>query len=356
MNELVLAAAGSGKTQSIVDAACLHAAEQARILAVTYTRTGQRELAGRLRRELGASAPQVSGWYTFLQRHIIRPYLPRLFRNVRLAGLNFHGDPGRFVTGQRRFLDDRNRAYRLHIAKLAKEVIDASKRAPIDRLQRTYSHIYIDEVQDLVGWDLELLDVLLGSTTEIHLVGDLRQSLLETTRTTKNKRFRGVAMLDWFRAREGRSLQITDLATTYRSNQTIADFADRIFGSAFPGTVSKQARTTSHDGVFAVKPGDVTAYVHRFAPHCLRSSERTAKDVELPFQTFGRVKGLTFDRVLIYPTKSITQFLSRGTELAGRTACGFYVGVTRARHSVAIVMSPAEAEKAQIQTWDPSDD
>jgi DNA helicase IV len=60
--------------------------------------------------------------------------------------------------------------------------------------------------------------------------------------------------------------------------------------------------------------------------------------VDLPFRNFGKVKGLTFDRVLIYPTSTITRFLTSGTQLAPRTACGLYVAVTRAKHSVAFVV------------------
>ena len=82
----------------------------------------------------------------------------------------------------------------------------------------------------------------------------------------------------------------------------------------------------------------MTLYMSQFNPQALRDRITTANDVELSFRNFGTVKGLTFDRVIIYPTKSITAFLPKGTKLKPKTACGLYVAVTRAKHSVAFVV------------------
>ena len=54
--------------------------------------------------------------------------------------------------------------------------------------------------------------------------------------------------------------------------------------------------------------------------------------------TFGSSKGLTFDRVLIYPTKDMEQwFFNHNKELKNQMRSKFYVAVTRAKFSVAIV-------------------
>jgi DNA helicase-2/ATP-dependent DNA helicase PcrA len=58
---------------------------------------------------------------------------------------------------------------------------------------------------------------------------------------------------------------------------------------------------------------------------------------------FGMYKGSTFDRVLIFPTKPITAYLT-GKDLSKLPALAhLYVAVTRARHSVAFVVSRSEA-------------
>lgn len=117
MNRVMLAVAGSRKTQSIVDA-CATGENGVRRLALTFTQTGQAELEGRLRQACAPkAAPEVMGWYTFLLRHCIRPYLPLKHSGQRLQGLNFEGVPagGVFASGVSRYFDAEGRAYRLHL-------------------------------------------------------------------------------------------------------------------------------------------------------------------------------------------------------------------------------------------------
>jgi hypothetical protein len=64
-----------------------------------------------------------------------------------------------------------------------------------------------------------------------------------------------------------------------------------------------------------------------------------------PEWNFGKSKGLGFDRVLIYPTKPIIKYLKDGLLtkvvkdkiLPALEFPNFYVALTRARYSVAIV-------------------
>lgn len=358
MNRVTLAVAGSRKTQSIVDA-CAHGATGVRRLALTFTQTGQAELEGRLRSVCPpGAAPEVMGWYAFLLRHCVRPYLPLQFPDQRLRGLNFEGDPGRYAKGVRRFFDAEGRAYRLHLSKLAYDVSRKSNGAVINRIAHIYDEIYIDEVQDLTGCDLLIVEQLMTAPhVDIHMVGDVRQSVFDTNPRDPNlKKYRGVDMLNWFELhRKSGLLDVTHNAVTWRANQAIATFSDMLFPStfAFEPTVSNQEGATDHDGVFAVAEADVAAYVERFDPQPLRDRVTTASEVDLPFRNFGKVKGLTFDRVLIYPTSTITKFLTNGTALAPKTACGLYVAVTRARHSVAFVVPDPSQTGLAHWTLDP---
>jgi ATP-dependent DNA helicase UvrD/PcrA len=163
LNRLVLAVAGGRKTQSIVDHAIAAPAGR-RILILTYTQRNQRELHERLsgHRPLPAVV-EVRGWFSFLLGEFVRPYLPRHFAGMRLRGLDFHGDPGRYAAGPGRFLDADGRAYKRHLAKLAVDVNAASGGAVLDRLRRIYDELHIDEVQDLNGYDLDILLSLMRS-------------------------------------------------------------------------------------------------------------------------------------------------------------------------------------------------
>ncbi len=359
MNRVILAVAGSRKTQSIVDA-CTNGAPGVRRLAVTFTQTGQAELEGRLRRACAPGAgPEVMGWFAFLLRHCIRPYLPLKFPSQRLRGLNFDGVPvgGKYATGVARFFDSEGRAYRLYLSKLAYDVSQASNGAVVDRLSNIYDEIYIDELQDLTGCDLHIVRQLMDATSiDLFMVGDVRQSVFDTNPQDPNLRqYRGVKMLDWVKLHGASGLlEVQHNVETWRTNQAIADFSDRLFPAefTFPATVSKQSETTGHDGVFAITEDEVETYIREFGPQPLRDSISTARTVDLPFQNFGKVKGLTFDRVIIYPTKTVTTFLINGTELAPKTACGLYVAVTRAKHSVAFVVPDAAA--TGLTQWSPS--
>lgn len=356
MNRATLAVAGSRKTQSIVEA-CVNGPTNVRRLAVTYTTSGQAELERRLRSACPAGAvPEVMGWYAFLMRHCIRPYLPLMYPGRHLRGLNFDGKPaaGHYATGATRFLDSDSRAYKLHLSKLAYDVVLASKGAVIDRLSNIFDEIYLDEVQDLTGCDLYILEQLMAADgLDVHMVGDVRQSVFDTNPQDQNlKKYRGVNMLEWFNLHEksGR-LEVQHNADTWRSNQEIATFSDTIFPPkfTFQATASKQALVTEHDGVFALSEGDVEEYLATYHPQPLRPAITVAKAVDLPFQNFGAVKGLTFERVLIYPTQPIIQFLTKGKALADQSACGLYVAVTRAVHSVAFVVPDPTA--TTLRPW-----
>jgi DNA helicase-2/ATP-dependent DNA helicase PcrA len=354
MNTLMLAVAGGRKTQSIVDR-CAAAPAGRRILVLTYTIANQQELRTRLER-LGPleARVEVEGWFAFLLRHWVRPYLPSRFTGARLRGLNFDGDPG-YVAGIRRFLDSESRAYKRHLAQLALDVDEASVGASLNRLARIHEEIWIDEVQDLNGYDLEVLSALLASPIEPHLVGDVRQALLRTNpRDPKNQQYKGINIKTWFeqQAQSG-WIEIKHASTTWRCNQRIADFADSIFPNSwgFSKTVSRNVALTGHDGVFAVASDHVGEYTQRFNPLCLRNSTSSGKQLDLPFTNIGKAKGLEDQHVLVAPTDGVTRFLAHGTSLGDTPCCSLYVAVTRARSSVAFVTD--KPERVPLEFWRP---
>lgn len=355
MNHLTLAVAGGRKTQSIVDH-CAGASSDRRILVLTYTQQNQREIDARLsvHRPLQTEI-HVQGWFSFLLNHWVRPYLPAHFAARRLRGLNFDVDPGRFAKGEARFLDSEGRAYKLHLAQLALDTNAAANGAALDRLSRMYDEIHLDEVQDLNGYDLEVLLELMRSPIDLHLVGDVRQALLLTNaRDPKNKQYKGVQIKTWFdKQQAGGLLEIWRQTTTWRSNQIIADRADSVFGASFgfEKTISANEESTGHDGVFLIAPEDVSEYMVRFRPMCLRHSAASAKSLNLPFRNIALAKGSTADRVLIGPTAGVVDFLKLGAQLGDTAACSFYVALTRARFSVAIVT--ADAGSIDLPIWTP---
>lgn len=337
-NLAILAAAGSRKTEFIVEAAI--AAAGSRVLVLTYTNENQRHIAERIVQRAGVVPANVSvmGWFSFLVGQCAKPYQRALIGEpLAIGGLNFKGRRSRYTrkTDRRFYLDRNADMYRDGVADFVWSLNREVGGAVIDRLERIYSHIFIDEVQDLAGYDLDVLDLLLASRVKLTMVGDPRQATLTTNLGPRNRRYRGLGLAEWFRERAENCTQETR-AVSYRCNQEICDFADSIY-PGFPRTNAIGAIPTGHDGIFRITPTEAESYFRKYNPVVLRDR----KDVDtagLPALNIGVSKGRTYERVMIFPTLPMIRFLSNGDAGALRAPERLYVAVTRARFSVAFVV------------------
>jgi DNA helicase-2/ATP-dependent DNA helicase PcrA len=355
-NYLTLGVAGSRKTQGIVEH-CASLPHDRSVLVLTYTQTNQVELRDRLSNYAGTHSDiLVRGWFTFLLRDFARPFLPFKFPRKRVRGFNFDGRPHRMATGMKRFLDSGGAVYACELGRLAHELVEASNGALVHRLECIYDEIFIDEVQDLSGHDWEIIDVLLNSSLNVNMVGDIRQSVLSTNpRSSKNKKYAYTEAVTWFREREATGiLEIIENATTWRCHGAIAAFSDSIFDASwsFPRTESKNEAITGHDGVFLVHPENLNVYIDQFRPQCLRSGANSGKAFDLDYLNFGLAKGSAYERVIIVPTNGIIKFIQSSIQLGPKPAANFYVAVTRAAQSVAIVIE--DPGVSTLPFWEPS--
>jgi superfamily I DNA/RNA helicase len=88
---------------------------------------------------------------------------------------------------------------------------------------------------------------------------------------------------------------------------------------------------------------EIDAYLEKFSPVQLRHSIKVKTDSRFSSYNFGKSKGKTFDRVLIYPTADIKKWLAnKNNSLADPTRAALYVAITRARYSVAFVIPDNE--------------
>lgn len=356
-NQVTLAVAGSRKTQGIVER-CASLPRERRILVLTYTQANQAEIRSRLKQYAGDHYNiEVMGWFSFLLSHFAKPFLPFKFPRQRVLGFNFDGRPNQKAIGKSRFLDSNGAVYACELGRLAHELVADSKGSLLRRLESIYDEILIDEVQDLSAHDWEIIDILLRSSTDIRMVGDIRQSVIATNfRSKKNAKYSYANAIVWFREREAEGLlEIEDSAITWRCQPHIAAFSDTIFDStwAFPETQSRNNVVTDHDGVYLVSTRHVNAYVDKYRPQCLRHSVSSGKQFDLDFSNFKVSKGMTYERVLIIPTSPIAKFIKSGNYLEPTPASSFYVAVTRAKQSVAIVLDDAGA--SALPFWQPLD-
>src|SRR5690606_10286008 len=131
-----------------------------------------------------------------------RPFLPLLFEGRRVRGFDFDSPPQVYARVEQweRYFNPDGQVRKVHLPQLAVRVESASGGAGIRRLERLYDRILIDEVQDLCGYDLEVLTLLMRSAIPIEMVGDIRQAILATNeRERKHKKFMYMNIWHWFK-------------------------------------------------------------------------------------------------------------------------------------------------------------
>ena len=310
---------------------------------ITYTNNGRQEIAAKAYQRFSHVPPHItiSTWYAFLLRHFVRPYQNCLY-DPRVAGIQFvKGRSARYVRAnniRRHYFSKPDRIYVDKVSKFACQVIEQTGGLPLQRFEQIFDRLFIDESQDLAGYDLELIEMLLNSRVGITLVGDHRQATYSTNSAAKNKKYGGPNIILKFKEWEKAGLCGIDYQNySHRCVQDICDLADQFHPEA-PNTESRNTDVTGHDGVFAVRKSQVQAYMEAYNPQPLRYSRAAQNILGKPIN-YGNAKAMTFDRTLIYPHAPLTKFLQTGDlKDAGKEIAKIYVAITRARQSVAFVV------------------
>lgn len=352
MNKLVIAAAGSGKTTFLVKEALKITSHK--VLITTFTDANEHEIRAKFIKLLG-SVPEnvtIQTWFSFLLQHGVKPYQDILI-NADIMGLllvnnksalkyTFKGRPVYFPESDVRhyYFSPSMKIYSDKIAKFAYVVNEKTNGLIIDRIRRIFPHIFIDEVQDLAGYDLELVHLLLKTPSNVIMVGDPRQVTYHTHEEAKNNKY-AEGQVEQFILDKCKDATVeidkASLKTTHRNCKCICCFANSIFPD-YASCDADEKCLTGHDGVFFVRPADTEEYLRRYNPVQLRDRVTVPVNSLYDVFNFGESKGLTFSRVLIYPTKPIIDWVKNNTsDLAFQSRSKFYVAVTRAEYSVAIV-------------------
>lgn len=342
-NFIKISAAGSGKTYDICRNALDVVAEgDKRVLIVTYTNRGKNAVETEIRKQnKGVLHPRVviKTWFHFLLSDSVKPYQRDITGdgsfNV-LKGVDFtepYGKVNFYKKGtMARYLTGSGNVRSNYVSELACLLNEKSNGKIVGRLTEIYSNIYFDEVQDLAGYDIELLKLLLDSDISITCCGDNKQATFSTHNAKKNKKQTGKNIWQFFLGLD--NVDIERKLASRRFNQDICCFANMLFPVGDPITTIMNEKT-NHDGVYLIDKSDVDAYYEQFQPQVLRYDVKTIIE-RFRAVNFGACKGETFDRVLIYPNGPLTKFVMNGTALKAPEK--YYVAVTRPRYSVAIAL------------------
>lgn len=349
ISKVVVACAGSGKTTWIVKD--VHGHDDP-VAIVSYTNNNTKNIRDAFVEKsiIIPNRVKVETWLGFLLRDLVRPY-QNFVRDGRVGTPVFV--KGRSAQYAKKdsvpyFFDSKGRLYSDKIAALALLCNRRSGGAVFDRLKALYTRIYIDEVQDLAGYDLDLVEAAMRAGVRLRMVGDNRQATYHTNESPRHSSFRGPKIIKKFQEwhRDGLcSLDHHDWS--YRCHQDICDVADSLFPE-FEKTRSMATAACSHAGVFLVEKRLVDRYVATHQPRLLVYSKQTETGGHDGLN-FGDSKGLEFPHVLIFPTAPVRKWLKSGDPgviASDASRAKLYVAITRAKYSVAFVFDGVSALRA----------
>ena len=342
-NIVIMAAAGAGKTHDI----CKEVIENAKttnkkILITTYTNKGIESIEKEYKKQNNGVIDKnvvILSWFQFLLRELVKPYQSSILNKINIINsidfnhqygyINFNsrGTPKHYMLT--------NNILSNTVSEFAIDSNIKSNNKVIQRLGEIYSHIYIDEIQDLAGEDIEILNLLFNSKIQIQCVGDVKQSTYTTYNAKKNKKITGIHLIDFFKELERKGI-ITLLFNnkTRRFGREICEFSNSICNDKNNRIESDKIYKEENQGVYLLDKKDFENYFKIYKPTILKFDAKTKIDYDS--LNFGQCKGMTFDRVAIFPNKKYKEFLQNGTSLD--SPCKYYVSATRARYSMVFVV------------------
>lgn len=363
-NRLILAGAGTGKTSFIIDEA-LKCDE--RILITTFTIKCRDEIINKIVSIRGYVPKNIiiKTWFSFLLEHGINPYKKVL--NIRdVFGICFEeGKSGfRYVDrygrpiyyGEKDFakyyFDSFNRIYSDKLAKLVLRIDETSNGLVFSRIGQIFNKIYIDEVQDMVGYDLDVIKKLSNYCNWLTLVGDPRQNVYNTHCDSKYSKYSN-GRIDLFIKDECKNFIIDDksLNVCRRSHKDIVEFCNSFYDE-FLALECEEKNENDCQGVFIVRTSDLNDYLVKFNPVQLRYSKVTSVNSEYKAVNYRNSKGCTFQRTIIYPTRDLKEYLKSGKKIENiSTKNAIYVAMSRAVDSMAFVYDGVVGSMHNICIW-----
>ncbi len=343
MNIVRLAAAGAGKTWRICNEAiqAAHSHPAQRILMVTYTNKGILSIKNEIEQQNFGIIPAniiILTWYQFLLKELIKPYQTYIADINEIKSFDFTlehtrnfarlGTKARYITSGKNVRSE-------EASNLALLLNEKSGGLVFDRLEQCYSFIFVDEVQDMAGRDIDILRCIFQKNIRTVCVGDNKQATFRTHTTRTNRAATGENIFVFFAKLKSQGLvEIEKDLCSRRFNSNICHFANCVYSNDNNMTTS-MTKITGHDGVFIIEKKDAQKYFDYYKPQELRYSIKTNCIFGNSPLNFGDCKGRTFERCLIHPPKPLIDFL-KGKALPSPEK--YYVALTRAKYSNVIVV------------------
>lgn len=253
MSSLIIAAAGAGKTTFLVKKA-LEISEN--VLITTYTDANEQSIRDKFY-EINGCIPSnvtIMPWFSLLIKHGIRPYQSYLINN-RVSGVLLVNKADKNLlrlkdTNEKKYVTASGNVYSNMISKLPCVLDGLSNGCVFRRIRKIFSYVFVDEIQDFAGYDLEVIKKLYEVGCNMTLVGDPRQTTYRTHYEAKHKKYAGGKIVDFVQDNiTGMNIDTTTLSTSHRNNQIICNLANHMYPDMKPCD-SAMNEKTGHDGIF----------------------------------------------------------------------------------------------------------
>ncbi|AND42613.1 UvrD-helicase domain-containing protein [Cytobacillus oceanisediminis] len=359
---IVKAAAGTGKTTLLIGEAVKNY-QEGKVLYLTYTNANLNSMKSDLMESVGIIPKNIKckTWTDFLLNECAKPYR-KVLGGPEIGVFNFCslGEIPRLkgvkAVHWRYYYDSQGRLYYERLAQFCHAILEASAGVIIDRLEKIYSTILIDEVQDMGGYDLKIIEAIYQSNLNLVVVGDHRQATYSTNSDRFLSRYRGVNIFNFF-TEVLRHDTLESLDVCHRCPQIVCDLANTLYSDLNMRT----AKSVVHEdiGTYLVSMDNVSKFIEQYKPTLLyynvsslnKFISKLDGDINFESITFGKSKGLSYENVLILPTKEMENHVTKGNHKMSDTVIAqFYVAITRSKNNVAIL-----TEKSSVfdflKTW-----
>lgn len=345
-DKLYIACAGAGKTTKIVNDAL--EIKDKKILITTFTNENEENIKKKFYEINNGCIPEnikIQSWYEFLLRECFKPYLKTFFNeNIRITGFTLvSGISGQYIPsdGIDHYMSKNNRVYSDKLSKLMFKNTSV-KKSVMNRLSKIYNVMFIDEVQDMASWDLELIKEIHNSSIELIMVGDMLQRTYTTTKERQNKKMGKQLNIKEYiidKAKNCDSIFIDPdtLKYTHRCSPKVCAYVNQKFDIDIEVCKCCDRKSTEDCDVFFINKEEVESKLKVLSTMQILYDKNSKYNKSYPAINIGKSKGLDFDNVVIYASKTMLRFLNNGDTLAEFSKSKLYVALTRARKNVYIV-------------------
>ena len=385
-NKCYIAAAGAGKTTFIIETATqiIEADNNAHIAIITFTRRNQDGIQERLRKFSPKVTRRVKvfGWYEFLFKYIIRPYKGTVIEELYDHNVSLLWDDvghsievnGKYIARYRE--GDYKKKYlakwKIHknfVSEFAVECIKLNRKPCLTRLNRIFSHLMIDECQDLAGYDLDVINFICKTNINLIAVGDPRQRTYKTNTLRRNDKYAGrldLYLTEKVNTKHKQYVRIDDssLNVSHRCGASACEIASTIH-LEYPKTIpcscpqcveKRDAIQSGCDLVYWIRPEVEDAFICQFSPTALTENKNIkVNDKIIERMNMGESKGIGRLNCLIYPTAKMLRFFKHKTPFSDTEMAKLYVALTRATHVVGIIVpSNFKSSAFDLPYWHPT--